>query len=232
MGVRHLQMRPGTFRKIERLTVLSFRNAIRLHEDSIRLFGAGSYPSAYALSVLALEELGKYCVLEDFVWHSRTEGPYTPEEEEKVLSDAYDHRSKQLRFAAHADLPLSAKRTLRRLHDGTVERAKQQALYVGLPRRGRKIDLKGRIVSPFAISRGLAEAQITAVSDFILVLAAGTLRGTLIVDVEELEAVLTHGLIRRLRQRWPRMERAAGQYFNRLMRPRNRSRRSGVPRGR
>ena len=53
-------------RKIDRMAVLAFKNSLRLHEDAIILFNKHRFPSAYTLSVLSLEELGKYFSLEDF----------------------------------------------------------------------------------------------------------------------------------------------------------------------
>jgi len=45
--------------KYKRIAEESLRNALRLHGDSIQLFTARSYPSAFLLSVLALEEFAK-----------------------------------------------------------------------------------------------------------------------------------------------------------------------------
>ena len=76
-------------RKIDRMGVFAFENAIRLHEDSVCLFANDRLPSAFALSVLSLEELGKYFMLEDFVWHSRMDR-MKPKEEEGFIGAIYN----------------------------------------------------------------------------------------------------------------------------------------------
>jgi AbiV family abortive infection protein len=57
-------------KKFERMCILAFSNALRLHSDSVLLFKHKSYASAYAISILALEETGKYHLLANFVWHA------------------------------------------------------------------------------------------------------------------------------------------------------------------
>lgn len=200
------------------MAVLAFQNALRLHQDAILLFRNQSYASAYGLSVLSLEEIGKYLVLEDLVWRSLTEGRYTPEQEEEIVRLTYDHRYKQNKFAVYFALPTFAKKAIQRIFDGSVEAAKQNAFYVGLPRKGRTVDLKARIASPFKTTKKQSEIQITVVNDFLLVLAAGSVRGTHIVDIEELEELLTHSLVSRLRKLWPRMGQDARGDFGRIMR--------------
>lgn len=45
--------------KFRKIAEESLKNALRLHTDSTLLFYHGSFPSAFQLSVLALEELAK-----------------------------------------------------------------------------------------------------------------------------------------------------------------------------
>ena len=143
-----MQNKNVNLKKIERMGVLSFRNAIRLHEDSILLFSNERYPSAYTLSVLALEEVGKCITLEDFVYHSPSAERMDPKDEESWIRSIYNHRHKQNRFAEHINMPQFAKRAIENLYAGKIEAAKQNSIYVGLPRKGRRIDLKGRISTP------------------------------------------------------------------------------------
>lgn len=53
-------------RKVEKMAYLALENGLRLHQDSILLFNNKRYPSAYFLSILALEEIGKFFLIEDF----------------------------------------------------------------------------------------------------------------------------------------------------------------------
>ncbi len=204
-------------RKMDRMGVLSFQNALRLHQDSILLFRKKRFPSAYTLSVLALEEVGKYFMLEDFVWHSRIDGRLEPNQEEEVIRLIYNHRRKQNMFALHIDLPPFAKRAIKDIYDGRIEKMKQDSIYVGLPRRGRKLDLKGKITNPSRVSQRQAKHQITLVNDFIICLAAGVLKGFYIVDIWDLEDVLTHDLIKRLRRLWPQITASAKKDFDNFM---------------
>jgi len=45
--------------KLSRMSVLCYQNCVRLHYDSILLFKNKRYPTACALSIIALEEMGK-----------------------------------------------------------------------------------------------------------------------------------------------------------------------------
>jgi AbiV family abortive infection protein len=200
------------------MAVLAFRNALRLHEDAIVLYRNASYASALGLSALSLEEVGKYSILEDLVWHSVIDGRMTPDFEEEVVRQTYDHRYKQLKFSRYADLPAVTQVALRRLRDGSVERDKQSAFYVGLPRTGRRINMNGRISSPSQVTRRQAESQITLVNDFFVVLTAGTLGEAYIVDIEEMDTVLTPELLNRLRTNWPKMSPIAKRRHNVLIR--------------
>jgi len=204
-------------RKIDRMGVLAFQNAIRLHKDSVLLFHNQRFPSAYALSVLSLEEIGKYFMIEDFVFHCRIEGRVEPKQEEEDIRLIYNHRYKQNVFANQADFPLFAKRAIKSIYEGRIEKKKQDSIYVGLPRQGKGINLRGRLINPLKILRRQAEGQITLVNDFILCTAAGVLKGFFSVDIYDLEDVLTHDLIRNLRQMWPNMSASARKNFNDIM---------------
>ncbi len=202
--------------KFARMAALAFGNALQLHADSVHLFARRSYGSALALSVLATEEIGKYFWVEDLVWHSVTEGPWSPEQQETWLRDTYDHGLKQRQFAWAAKDALPRK-IFQRISDGALERDKQRGFYVGLPRRGKDLDLLARVSSPHLISRRAAEAQITSVNDFFVVFAVGCTSKTLGLDIPVVEEMLTLRLARSLLRRWPRMRREAKHYILRLM---------------
>ena len=72
--------------KIERMSVLALKNAIRLHSDSVVLFNNRSYPSAFFLSVLALEEIGKTFQLMDFYYHSQVDDCRNPATYDVLMS--------------------------------------------------------------------------------------------------------------------------------------------------
>jgi AbiV family abortive infection protein len=200
--------------KWARMAVLSLQNALQLHRDSIVLFQRRSYGSATSLSVLASEEIGKYFLVEDLVWRSGVEGPRSREDEEAWLKLAYDHHAKQGQFAwiGRRALPKAlCERALR----GGLEREKQRGLYVGLPRRGKRLNLLGRISTPKHVRRRGAEIQITAVNDFLIVFASGCAEGSLILDIPAAERLLSLRLARSLRLLWPPIGSAAKRYVQR-----------------
>lgn len=164
-------------KKIERLASLAFRNALRLHFDSIILFNNKSYPSAFFLSVLALEELGKVFILDDFLWHSRVDGRFNDIQDEELrkefgndleaafLKKILQHHHKQREFAYTTDGPLPSTKFFKQLWTGDFEIVKQNAVYAGLARKKGGIDLKSRIRNPLKIGHPKAQKQITLLSD-------------------------------------------------------------------
>jgi hypothetical protein len=167
-----------------------------------------------ALSVLALEELGKYFLVEDLVWRSSVEGPRSEADQHEWLRLAYSHKAKQGHFAWVADGTV-ARSALRQIAKGRAERDKQRGFYVGLPRRGKRLDLLARVSSPQATGIRAAQGQITVVNDFLLVLAVGCNAESMGLDIPELEELLTLGLARRLHRTWRPMSRPARSYVRR-----------------
>lgn len=134
--------------KFRRLAIESLRNSIRLHLDSIFLFEVGSYPSAFQLSVLALEEFSKAKWLEHYIYSSETNEGYPDIEfEKKWLRLLYSHPEKQWAFIAR-DLTDFSPNFSAFVEDGKLEQKKQNATYVSLPRIKGKVDIDGRISVP------------------------------------------------------------------------------------
>jgi AbiV family abortive infection protein len=129
-GIEHIISKPVNLTKISKMEYLTFRNALRLHLDSIHLFGIRSFPSSFFISVLAQEELGKATILSDFVYHSEADGPMGLDWEKKWLEMIYYHKIKQGAFQSNAmyDLP---KDFVTALSNGKLERLKQSSVYVG-----------------------------------------------------------------------------------------------------
>lgn len=87
--------------KIVRMSILCYKNSLRLHQDSIYLYKRRSYPSANALSIIAIEEMGKYQSLSDALFYGHFE---TGDEAfiADFLSNTYDHRMKQRVFLSQS----------------------------------------------------------------------------------------------------------------------------------
>lgn len=137
--------------KFKRLAAESLRNALRLHADSILLFRSGSYPSAFQLAVLALEEFSKAKWIEHYYWSSVTNGGFPDFEfEQQWLSLLYSHPKKQNHFVAR-DLFDYSPKLVRFIERRKLEERKQQAVYVGLERNGKHVDTTSRISTPARI---------------------------------------------------------------------------------
>jgi AbiV family abortive infection protein len=137
--------------KYKRLAAESLKNALRLHADSILLFRSGSYPSAFQLAVLSLEEFSKAKWIEHVYWSSVTnEGFPDFELEQEWLSLLYSHPKKQFHFVAR-DLFNFSPKLVRFIENKKLEEKKQQAVYVGLERNGKLVDTTSRISTPARI---------------------------------------------------------------------------------
>jgi AbiV family abortive infection protein len=205
-------------KKIERMAVASYQNALRLHEDAIMPFKKKRYPSAYNLSVHSLEEIGKYYWLDDFVYHSRIDGRMTIKEEEIFIGSIYHHRAKQNMFS-YDNNPIDAdKDILKLIHSGKLEKQKQESMYVGLPKIKNKIDLFGKISIPTKkITESHAIKQITFINDFIICHIAGFKKGAYFEDIEEVENILDYNLMNRLLKIWPHMSNSAKKRYTYFM---------------
>jgi len=188
--------------KVDKMAGLSFENGLRLHFDSILLFENKSYPSAYFLSVLAIEEIGKAFLIEDFLWHSLCDGRMEKEWEEKFLERIYFHSAKQSSFARTFDSPIATSRFFKLLYRGELEIFKQNSVYVGLARNKRKVNLKSRINNPLKIDQTKAQKQITNVNDCLLEFTLGVMEQVYSVDSSCIENLLNKRLLSKLKGKW------------------------------
>jgi AbiV family abortive infection protein len=197
-------------RKAARMSAAAFLNAIRLHKDSILLFMNQRYPSAFQISILSQEEIGKTFLLEEFVYRVQV-GEHDPANSGPLLTDIVSHKWKQLWFARQeVDFggPPFSRRAIQLVDEarsGVLERRKQDGTYVGLTRTPEgRLDPDGRMVVPaFRVGEKQAAGQITRVADVLTSLADGFLQGILMMDTEELSACLTPELAAELAELWP-----------------------------
>lgn len=154
--------------KLNKLASEALRNSLRLHFDSILLFNNESYPSAFQLSVLALEELSKAKWIDHYMWSSETNEGYPHEEfEMKWLKLLYLHPEKQWNYVGREYFDYSPK-FFKLVESGGLERKKQNAVYVGFDRKKGKIDISGRISTPFKITKKDAVQVISLINDDFL----------------------------------------------------------------
>lgn len=154
----------------KRLATESLINALRLHRDAILLFNATSYPSAYHLSVLCLEEFAKAKWVEHYYYTASTNcGLPNVEFEQRWLTLLYKHSEKQYAFVAR-DLFEYTPELIDFIKSGKLERRKQQAVYVGLERDRKSVHVKSRISLPNTIKMKEAKQLLSWInSEFIFV---------------------------------------------------------------
>jgi len=188
--------------KLSRMEILAFKNGLRLHNDAIRLFNSKSYPSAYFLSVLALEEFGKAEALSYFLFYWAN-SPFTEQELQDWFSELYRHPFKHRAFYRDR-VPRGSLKRMKTAWDkvGMIELLKQNSVYVGLPKNRRLINLRGKINSPFGVKREKAAKQITVVNDYLIGLALGHIHKYMGVDNEGIQRLLNRPFLAKLNRVW------------------------------
>ena len=151
-------------RKYRQLALESLRNALRLLRDAVALYESGSFPTAFQLAVLAMEEYAKAKWVDHVYDASITNDGFGSEEfEQSWLKLLYLHPAKQEAFLGREYFEFSPK-ILKAASDGTLERKKQTATYVGLPRKGKKIDVNARVSTPHHIRQSDAKQMISLIA--------------------------------------------------------------------
>jgi len=136
--------------------------------DSMLLHDCESYPSAFQLSVLALEELAKAKMVSHYYYSSITnEGFARADFEQRFLQLLYSHADKQFAFIGR-DIYFYSPKFVRFIQEKHLDEKKQQATYVGLTKRGKRIDVAGRISTPERIKAKDSKQLITFLNDEFL----------------------------------------------------------------
>ncbi len=143
--------------KYEKIAEESLKNALRLHLDSILLFENGSYPSAFQLSVLSLEEFAKAKWVDHVYYSTITNNGFQKEDhedyesfvkfEQQWLKLLYMHPEKQFAFVGREVFDYSPA-FINRIKEKKLEFQKQQSTYVTLERGKGKIDTSSQISIP------------------------------------------------------------------------------------
>lgn len=158
--------------KLKKIAIESLRNTIRLHFDSILLYENSSYPSAFQLSVLALEEFSKADWVDHYIWSSETNEGYPESEfEQDWLKLLYLHPKKQWNFVAR-EVEDYSPNFISLIKDRKLEEKKQNAIYVGLSRSKGKIRTDSKISSPWKIKQTDAKQVISIINDELLLICS------------------------------------------------------------
>ncbi len=140
-------------------------------------------------------------MLDNFVWYSRIYGRGSAKDEQESIDRVFQHQLKQRVFAKDAE-SFVPKKLLADFRSGKLEMLKQNAVYVGLPRKSRKTDLNGKVIIPFSVGMLKSRRQITIVNDFLIDLTFGTIKEVYSIDTEEVESMLNEQLLAELMERW------------------------------
>ena len=206
-------------RKLARIGELSFMNAVRLHKDAIILYKKRSFASAYFLSVLAIEELGRVHMIEKALSLDGGLGEY----EQQFLRVLYDHSMKQGYFYNNSffhswfDGTAKHKAFIESISKGSLEKAKQESVYVGLPKNRKEVDTTGRLSNPFKVSEKKASKQITIVSDEILVLAFGHIYQVHGIDNPMVTQHFTRQFFNQIQKLWDLKSIKARSHFKKVV---------------
>lgn len=154
--------------KFKKIATESFKNALRLHFDSILLFKNNSFPSAFQLSVLALEEFSKSDWVEHYYYSSITnEGFLEKKFEQEWLNLLYFHPRKQKVFFRTYGFDAYTAKFMKLVEIGELEKKKQKATYVGLRKDKKIVDVNGKISLPTHIKEKDAKQIISVLSDYL-----------------------------------------------------------------
>jgi AbiV family abortive infection protein len=200
--------------KFEKMTGIALKNCLRLHFDSITLFNNLSYPSSYFLSVLAVEEYGKAINILDLIYFYITDS-LSEKEGEKLFESTLFHTYKQRKYAFH-HRDILPKEYLKKVSSGYLEIEKQNAIYVGLPKRKKKIDFDGKIINPLRMGKTKAKQQITYFNDCLLRLVLGNIKGVYIFESNSFSKQLNRDLYFSLLTKWEYVSAATQKEIRRL----------------
>ncbi|MCH2449838.1 MAG: AbiV family abortive infection protein [Gracilimonas sp.] len=183
--------------QLSEVAVLAFDNGLRLHFDSILLYENGSLPSSVMLSVLAMEEFGKYFSLSAYVFYTETNNNRNKEFEDNFLKALYKHPFKQ-KVAFGRDGFIASTDHFSKARDRYYEDLKQRALYVGYERKKGNLLFNKGINKPQQITRISAKEQISFQNELLIKILKQHLDGIIEFDEPEVNEILTSNLLDKL----------------------------------
>ena len=198
--------------KLLRAETESFKNGLRLHFDAIKLFENKSYPSSYYLSVLALEEFGKQCLIDEIIFRfNEHRNEFETKEDFRKWCKQYEnallnHSIKQ-GFAIRDDFPAYdrvQKKFFSEIYGkegnkSSFDLKKQRSVYIGFSGKS----LKGKIQKPVDfVSRNKARYQITTINDYVINYIILVRSGRWTLDNENLSRYFNINLLKKLIDTW------------------------------
>jgi AbiV family abortive infection protein len=202
--------------KLNHLASTALRNGIRIHFDSILLFRNRSYSTAYFLAVLAIEEIGKSFMIDHFWWHSVIDGRSDPIFEKEWFKILFNHKVKQRQFAYFIDGPMPNIEIMKDIQKGSLELLKQNALYVGIGKNGKVLDVDAKINNPLKMSSKNVRHLITLTNSKLLEFTLLQLKQVGGFDSKAMISVLDFDLYLKLKKGWPYIEKTTKPRIKKL----------------
>ena len=197
----------ASLKDLSEMAVLAFKNGLRLHFDSIFLLNKKSYPSSVMLSVLSMEEFGKYFSLSTYVFYTRTSASDTEEEPEDELRDSsldkeyleklYIHPFKQ-RAVFGRDGFVSSSKLLNKASNRFFENLKQRSVYVGYERDKGKLLFDKGLTNPINVTKEVALEQVEFLNELVKGLTEEICKGIRELDEFEINQILNNKLLAKL----------------------------------
>ena len=188
-----------SFSKLSKMAILAFINGLRLHFDSVILIENKSYPSATMLSVLAMEEFGKYFSLSSYMYYSSVNDNRDEQHEMNILSMLYKHPFKQSTcfgrdgFEPNEELRIKAA-------DRYFEDLKHRSMYVGFDREKGEILVNKKVNNPYKVNRKKSLKQVLFLNDLLIGLTKDRVEGRIELDEEEVNHILNKKLLKKLKK--------------------------------
>jgi len=186
--------------KFKKLATESFNNGLRLHFDAILLFNNKSYPSAYQMSILSLEEFAKSYWVEHYYYSSITNSGFPDEQfEQKWLKMLYIHPKKQNAFLGWNNHLDYSPKFVEFVKNNQLEIQKQRSVYVGLDKKKSKIDVNSRISLPSRIKESDAKKMISMINDYLKEICYRKNQQEFYFDIEEMDKIISNELFEKLK---------------------------------
>jgi len=185
--------------ELSEMAILAFKNGLRLHFDSSILIDFQSYPLSVLLSVLSMEEFGKYFSLSAYVFYTSVNDTRDLKFENEYLKSLYSHINKQRTIFGRDGFDPSVDGILK-VNNRFYENLKQRSAYVGYNREKGNILYDKGINNPDEITEEIALQQFDFMNDSLIDLVDKHIKGIIEMDEDEINDLLNEELFLQLKE--------------------------------
>lgn len=186
--------------KLINIEKLLFKNMLRLHYDSILLYRNKAVPSAYHISLLAVEEFLKVLMLDHLIVNTRI-NEIDQQKQLKWLRSIYSRHKEQYYFVQDSGMDFPDEFTSEILKEN-IDIFKVNSISLGLS-NASSYDLKEcNISNPSKIKKMTVKKQITTLSNAIQNIVDKTMNGEYVLEISFDERIFNPGLQYKLKKKW------------------------------